>query len=440
MASATSKVSKVQTGTSVRNKESNFYTTEVTTLADGNVERKTYRTDANGNNGVLLQTTTTDVDSGKNNTVTTSNVTQEEKRALNNPDSQLRQTIKQQTDSVKDEVLGNSTDPVSKENVEKAGGSDGNSAKTEEGGDSQASESGPQRQTGSFKFGQQGLQYPELLPKGQDCVQFVLLKYDAKDLTTDNQQGLGFATRARVGPGGKGERILGTVTLPIQSGIKDSNQVGWGEGKMNAFDIVKADIAKNTIEAGASGFAESLNRTGKKISEAVNSGEGKEAIAGIFASKAANVQGLLARTEGAVFNPNLELLFNGPSLRSFSFSFRLSARNKNEAEKIVKIIRFFKEGMAPFRSDANLFLLAPHTFQVHYLYRGPGANADEHPYIGKMKECALTGFETNYTPENNYTTLKDGFMSSYQITMTMKELEPVFADDYKDLTGNEIGF
>jgi len=152
------------------------------------------------------------------------------------------------------------------------------------------------------------------------------------------------------------------------------------------------------------------------------------------------VQGLLARTEGAVFNPNLELLFNGPSLRSFSFSFRLSARNKNEAEKIVKIIRFFKEGMAPFRSDANLFLLAPHTFQVHYLYRGPGANADEHPYIGKMKECALTGFETNYTPENNYTTLKDGFMSSYQITMTMKELEPVFADDYKDLTGNEIGF
>ena len=439
MASATSKVSKVETGTSVRNKKSNFYKTEVITLSDGNVERKTYRTDANGNNTVLLQTATTNSGTGKVTTNTTSNASAEEKRALANPDSQLRKTIRQQTNSIKDEVLGNSTDPVSKENVEKAGGADGNSAKTEEGGDSQASENTPQRQTGSFNF-DQGLQYPKTLPEGQDCVQFVLLKYDAKDVTGDRQQGLGFATRARVGPGGKGERILGTVTLPIQSGIKDSNQVGWGEGKMDAFDIVKADLAKNIITKGGDGFSDSMKRLGAKIGTAAETGEGGTAVAGIFASKAAGVQGLLARTEGAVFNPNLELLFNGPSLRSFSFSFRLSARSKPEADEIVKIIRFFKEGMAPFRSDANLFLLAPHTFQVHYLYRGPGANADEHPYIGKMKECALTGFETNYTPENNYTTLKDGFMSSYQITMTMKELEPVFADDYKDLTGNEIGF
>lgn len=439
MASATSKVSKVETGTSVRNKESNFYKTEVTTLADGSAKTETFRTDKDGNNSVKIRESTTDKD-GKTTTETTSNATQEEKRALQNPNSQLSQSVKQQVESTSGSLEGQ--DGVTKETLEKASGADGNTAKTEEGGDSQAS---PQRQTGSFDFGQkgsgkQGLQYPITLPEGQDCVQFVLLKYDAKDLTTDNQQGLGFATRARVGPGGKGERILGTVTLPIQSGIKDSNQVGWGEGKMNAFDIIKADIAKNTITEGASGFAASLERTGKKVSEAVQGEEGKEAIAGIFASKAAGVQGLLARTEGAVFNPNLELLFNGPSLRSFSFSFRLSARSKPEAEEIVKIIRFFKEGMAPFRSDANLFLLAPHTFQVHYLYRGPGANADEHPYIGKMKECALTGFETNYTPENNYTTLKDGFMSSYQITMTMKELEPVFADDYKDLTGNEIGF
>ena len=103
--------------------------------------------------------------------------------------------------------------------------------------------------------------------------------------------------------------------------------------------------------------------------------------------------------------------------------------SKKEAETIVKIIRFFKQGMAPIRTESNLFLLAPHTFQIHYLLRGTG----EHPYIGKMKECALLNMTTDYTPENNYSTLKDGFMTSYTITMEFKELEPIFNDDYEEL-------
>ena len=152
------------------------------------------------------------------------------------------------------------------------------------------------------------------------------------------------------------------------------------------------------------------------------------------------VTGLFARTKGATINPNLELLFNGPTLRPFSFQFRLSARNKTEAEEIVKIIRFFKQGMAPIRTEGNLFLLAPHTFQVHFVH---APSDGEHPYIGKMKECALRVFNTDYTPENNYTTLKDGFMTSYTITMEFQELEPVYNDDYTNLDGNadtQIGF
>jgi hypothetical protein len=152
------------------------------------------------------------------------------------------------------------------------------------------------------------------------------------------------------------------------------------------------------------------------------------------------VQGILKRTKGATINPNLELLFNGPTLRPFGFQFRLSARNKTEAEEIIKIIRFFKQGMAPIRTKGNLFLLAPHTFQVHFVH---APSDGEHPYIGKMKECALKVFNTDYTPENNYTTLKDGFMTSYTITMEFQELEPVYNDDYTNLDGNadtQIGF
>jgi len=150
----------------------------------------------------------------------------------------------------------------------------------------------------------------------------------------------------------------------------------------------------------------------------------------------------LSRTEGKVFNPNLELLFQKPALRPFTFQFKLSARSKEEADTIIKIIRFFKQNMAPQKgggsggAGANLFLLAPNTFQVHYLYRG----GDEHPYIGKMKECAITGFEVDYTPDGNYSTLKDGYMTSYAISITMKELEPIFYEDYDDIPDTELGF
>ena len=433
MASATSKVSKVETGTSVRNKESNFYTTEVTTLADGNVERKTYRTDANGNNGVLLQTTTTDVDSGKNNTVTTSNVTQEEKRALNNPDSQLRQTIKQQTDSVKDEVLGNSTDPVSKETVEKAGGSDGNSAKTEEEGDSQASEATNDR-SNNKDFGTY-LTYPEDIASDQDVIQFTALKYEAKAI-----EGFSFGGRERVSAGSKGSRSLGTVTLPIQSGIKDSNVAAWGEDEMDPLKLAAAGTALESITQGIPGFDKSITQLSNQLKGSL--ADFKTLTASTFAQKAAGVQNLLSRTQGKVLNPNLELLFQKPALRPFTFQFKLSARRKEEADKIIKIIRFFKQNMAPQKgggsggAGANLFLLAPNTFQVHYLYRG----RDEHPYIGKMKECAITGFEVDYTPDGNYSTLKDGYMTSYAISITMKELEPIFYEDYNDIPDTELGF
>jgi hypothetical protein len=271
------------------------------------------------------------------------------------------------------------------------------------------------------------LRYPIDMDPNQDVMKFTMLKYETKDLMTDGT--FGFGNRDRVGPEG-GARATGTVVLPIQSGIKDQNGADWGDNKMNAFEVAKASVALGLLGDDSEADA------AKKVAEAVNSNSPAvvEAIKQAFASKAAGVTGLIKRTKGATINPNLELLFNEPTLRPFSFSFKLSARSKKEAESIVKIIRFFKQGMAPIRTESNLFLLAPHTFQIHYLLRGAG----EHPFIGKMKECALLNMTTDYTPENNYSTLKDGVMTSYTITMEFKELEPIFNDDYESDTKQQF--
>ena len=266
------------------------------------------------------------------------------------------------------------------------------------------------------------LKYPLDMDKNQDVIKFTMLKYETKDLMEGGT--FGFGNRDRVEPGG-GARATGTVVLPIQSGIKDQNGANWGDDKMDAGKIALAKVALAGLGEG------NIGEAAETIAGAVsgNSAEVKTAIAAIFAGKAAGVTGLIKRTKGATINPNLELLFNEPTLRPFSFTFKLSARSQKEAEEIVKIIRFFKQGMAPIRSESNLFLLAPHTFQIHYILRGD--KSVDHPFIGKMKECALTSLTTDYTPENNYSTTRDGFMTSYRISMEFKELEPVFNDDYE---------
>ena len=430
MASAYSSVASVETGTSVRNRRRSFYRTQVTTLATGGVIRETYRTDAQGNNDVKISEVTTDKDGNITNDTTLSTASKEERRALQNPNSQLRNSIRQQTNEAGKTAQANSIDPGGA--LERSGGGSGNSATQAPTGDSQATTTSAPSSTRDFG----DMQYPETIAEGQDVIQFTALTYSVKTL-----QGFTFGGRERVGPGGGGGgRSRGTVTLPIQSGIKDQNAAGWGEDVMTPVDIAKAGFALNTIMGGMEGASESV---GILKNQAIGSKEDLAKLVGTkFAEQAANVKGLLARTQGIIQNPNLELLFQKPTLRPFSFQFKLSARSKPEAEEIIKIIRFFKQNMSPQKgggsggTSANLFLKAPNTFQIHYIHAG----GDEHPFIGRPKECAMTSFEVDYTPDGNYSTLKDGFMTSYTISMSLKELEPVFYEDYDQFGADEIGF
>ena len=52
-------------------------------------------------------------------------------------------------------------------------------------------------------------------------------------------------------------------------------------------------------------------------------------------------------------------------LRNFTFAFTLAPRSREEAKTIIRIIRFFKQGMAPIRSKSRLFLKSPHTLLAY---------------------------------------------------------------------------
>ena len=270
--------------------------------------------------------------------------------------------------------------------------------------------------------------FPTSMDPGQDVLKFNMMKYVPKKF---DQEQFGFEDRETKG------RSIGSVILPIPAGIGDANAVSWGGNSMNAVQAALAQAALDAITKSPGEGVDSLLNSAEKV--AGNSGEASKALANTLAGMASGQQGLLTRTSGAILNPNLDLLFQAPTLRPFNFNFSLSPRDPKEAEVVMKIIRFFKQGMSPIRSKSNLFLKSPHTFQLQYLLR-EGRRSREHPFINKFKECALQSFGVQYTPTGNYSTFSDGVMTQYNISMTFTELEPVFNDDYGDKDLAEIGF
>ena len=264
--------------------------------------------------------------------------------------------------------------------------------------------------------GTANLRYPlDKVPElGYDHVTFTAHEYKAGNLIAQS--------------GGDGERVgpaVAKISLPILPNIEESNGVDWGKDKMNIIQAKAAEIAQSAIGSDNVGDAMSnlLGDTGKAAKELMEMDGIKEAIIAHFAGQAVGAN-VLGRRSGAVLNPNLELLFTGPQLRTFNFNFKFRPRFKEENEEIRRIIKAFKRNMHPQRSAGEMFLLTPNIFKIKYYHDNV-----PHPYLNEIKPCALVNFKVNYTPDNNYMTYGDGGMTGYDVSMSFSELVPVYADE-----------
>ena len=129
----------------------------------------------------------------------------------------------------------------------------------------------------------------------------------------------------------------------------------------------------------------------------------------------------------------MELLFNGVTLRSFKFSFKMTPRDKDEGAEIKDIIKYLKINMAPqtlFIGESTNFIRTPNVFQLNYMQ-----GALPHPFLHKFKTCALTDMAVNYTGEGLYATYSDATPISIILDLTFKELEPIYDTDYISVEG-----
>lgn len=245
--------------------------------------------------------------------------------------------------------------------------------------------------------------------------------------------------------------IGGIILLPMPSSINDTNQVSYSDDSLDAITATLAGAVGSTIQTplfDTSGKLQ-LDKVLGNIQQYLirpalgNSELIRNLILTSLAGQAASLAGTgnlslnqaLARSSGQIINPNVELLFNGPTIRNFRFSFKMTPRNRDEANQIRAIIRSLKKHMSPRDNAANenIFLSAPNIFELRYK-KGKGNNE----YLNRFKRCVLENMSVNYTGENVYATYDDGAPISTIMDLTFKELEPIYASDYNTGEG-QIG-
>ena len=315
----------------------------------------------------------------------------------------------------------------------------------------------------TFRSG--GFRYPlEALTESTDYMSFTIVEYQPVKERSGGSL-VGSPGSRRIGPQGtrdKATKILGSIILQMPSNIQDGNAVDYGESKMNtlmgaAAGVITSGIKgggeilsgmlgndKDGVEAAKGKMSQEMKNamgTDASIMDAASDFVSAKATSAALGALGGNVSAaqLMARQTGQIFNPNMELLFNGPSLRSFNFSFKMTPRSPQEAQECKNIIRSFKSNMAPKTKNtgsvggSGVFLKTPNVFEIRYK-----KGNSEHPFLHKFKQCFLTNISVNYTGEGVYATYDDASPISMQLDLSFKELEPIYDVDYDDAGG--VGF
>ena len=146
----------------------------------------------------------------------------------------------------------------------------------------------------------------------------------------------------------------------------------------------------------ASGLAPSGGKTNFTESDSVAAGLlGKDAVASFTGLDIAKVGAIGALKQGIAANPYTRVAFEGTSVRTFEFNFKLIPESAKETETAKKIERTFRKFLYPKRSG-SIALAYPPLFKITFF-----TNGDPSPYMPVIKPAYLTSLQTTFNESTN---------------------------------------
>ena len=309
------------------------------------------------------------------------------------------------------------------------------------------------------------MMYPSDMNTSQDHFKIMRYNYQRKDINASKPRRNEVQTVDGVertvsvaGDSVVGSKLLGSILLPMPK-VTDVNGVEWGKSELTISGLAaigavdkltgggrlagKSEAEKQN-DQNIKGELEKLRGINPSGSSAKNFASATytqivSKLAGFAFGTDLDADTYLARSGGRVLNPNAEMLFQGPVIRDFSFSFLMIARNKKEGDEIRRIIRFLKLGMAPkFRNTT--YLKNPDIFTLQYK-SGKGEN-DVLNTVNRFNPggLALTTMAVDYAPNGYWSAYRDSQPVAIKMDLSFTELRPIYEQDQLETPSNSVGY
>ncbi len=256
------------------------------------------------------------------------------------------------------------------------------------------------------------------------------------------------------------------VILYMPQKIVESYSQGWTNNTLGP-EVGRIFQGVNNLGAqivGAPGGT--LGAVGRRLLEEYLMNQALQGAAKLGASSL-TANAVLSATGGVIYNPMMEVLYDGPDFRRFNYEFTLFSKSEDDAKEIYKIVNFFRYCSVPTYESSGVGSTLGNSLQVTSvtnsisntvssassalsdpagaiqgllkgvtgigtngtLSQGVGSsalfgggtnrfikqppfiqvqyrrNAANHPYILNPKPCAITNLSIDFTPTGNYTVL-----------------------------------
>lgn len=122
---------------------------------------------------------------------------------------------------------------------------------------------------------------------------------------------------------------------------------------------------------------------------------------------------------GLAQNPNVEVLYQQPTLRTFQFEFVFAPRNENEAKTAISIIQLFKFHAAPenFANETGRYFVPPSDFDIQF--HGPQGEIWQ---LGKIiPNSVLRNITVNYGQSGQFAMLPGDYPTNIQLMLEFQE-------------------
>lgn len=170
---------------------------------------------------------------------------------------------------------------------------------------------------------------------------------------------------------------------------------------------------------------------------------------------------LMALTQGRVFNPFSEQIFQNMAFRTHNFNFKMFMRTPQEAQEVKAIIKYIKAGSVPKIGGTSSiagagdldtgsvagsrFFEVPDKFELAYkrLSMNQNSGTEGIELHHQIKDSVCAGINVNYTPDGSYVAMKNMVeegMDVPAVTMQLTFIETALVT-YKDIVTQEgIGY